>query len=502
VRVGTSCSLYWDPNNTNKNTNPLFANQGAGDFHLKQITAGESSNSPCVNAGSDLASNLGFALYTTRTDGVPDRTTVDMGYHYLAEQPCRFADLRKDGIINFYDLAKLADKWLDEDCNVANSWCGGADLTFYGLVWMDDLSIITGCWMAEDVIAPLPNPSQWAIEPYGVWPSSVKMKAADANDVLWGLPVQYKFECVTGSCHDSNYYDSDGWLDSPDYNDVGLSPDTDYAYRVKTRDIAGNETEWSAIRYATIGADNQPPSPSPMTWATPPEAASSTSVRMVATTATDASGVVEYEFNEPNRGSSGWRSDPCYLDTDLDPNGKYCYSVRARDKYNNTTAWSAEACAGNIGDQIPPAPPPIMVISDVNNVLRDVNTLSGQFMWDPGAFDFDWWHKVIVNVAGITDDSGGPVEIRFICTSDNNFSSNNKIPAELRPIVINPPVPVALGSKGQGWRLTYTGSYIVYDVYTGHAGGTGWTLNWKVCAYDAVPNEACSAVHTIGPSSP
>jgi hypothetical protein len=513
VQVGATCLLNWDP--CNINTNPLFINQIAGDFHLKQILAGESNDSPCVNTGSDLASDVDLATYTTRTDGVPDRSIVDMGYHYPAEQPCRFADLWKDGIINFLDFARIAAAWLEDDCNVSNGWCGGTDLTFDDHVGLEDLVVVTDCWMEADTIAPLPNPSEWAMEPQGVWPSSVKMRAVDANDVLWGLPVEYYFECVSGGGHDSN------WRSDANYTDVNLTSGAEYGYRVKARDKdAHNETEWSVVRYTIVSSDNKAPIPDPMTWAVEPYAVSTTSVAMVATTAIDASGVVYYQFAETNGVTSGWLDDPCYVVTGLDPNTQHCFKVRATDLYNNTTAWSEpNVCLNRLGDNNAPSPAPAIVVppsGSTNNLSGpDANTYSGQFILATDA-NLPWWHKIIVNVTDIVDynSSGpttGPVEIRFICLDDDSLSSEKKIPITYRPIIV--PVPgqgVARGGLAQHWRLTYTGSvggvtgdnFIVYDVDVNRHFGTGRTLRWQVCAYDEAMNHICSSTHTIGPDSP
>jgi len=501
VHIGSTCDPYflWDPAGTNLNRDPLFVNEVTSDFHLQHIGAGQPGTSPCIDAGSDLASILGLApLYSTRTDGVPDWATVDMGYHYPTVEPCRFADLRNDGIINLSDFAIVAAAWLDEDCGIANDWCGGADLTFNSYVAIDDLVIVTDCWLEQDRNAPTPNPSRWAIPPQGVWPSSVTMTAGVAVDGLWGLDVQYYFECVSGDCHSSD------WQDSRTYTDTGLTPDVEYAYRVRARDIAGNVTAPSVIRYAIIGGDAQPPTPNPMTWAVPPEPESATSIVMVATTASDPSGDIEYDFNETTGTGhdSGWRIDPCYVDAGLEPTGLYCYEVRARDKFGNTTGWSNEVCVTNLGDPNPPAPPPVMIIfPDVNNGTADVNTSSVQFLGPDGY----WWHKVIVDVGGITDESGGPIEVRFICLSDNSLSSNNKIPAVDRPIYIGQPVTlgfVAAKGVGPGYRLTYDGDNIVYDVFVNKFGGTGKALNWRGCVYDESLNDACTLVHRIGPPAP
>jgi hypothetical protein len=241
--------------------------------------------------------------------------------------------------------------------------------------------------------------------------------------------------------------------------------------------------------------DTVAPTPDPMTWAVQPHTVSTTSVGMVATPAIDDSGVVYYQFAETNGVSSGWQTDPCYVATGLDPNAQHCYKVRARDKYNNTTGWSEEVCISHIGDVNAPSPAPTIVFSaSVKTVSPDVNTYSGQFLWSP---DYDWWHKVVVDVTGITDDSGGSVEIRFICNDDSSLSSNAKIPAASRPILVGQ--PVTLGSKAQGWRLTYDGSTIVYDVKTDKWGGMGIAHTWTVCAYDVALNAVCSTPHEIGP---
>ncbi|MHC4867164.1 MAG: right-handed parallel beta-helix repeat-containing protein, partial [Planctomycetota bacterium] len=63
---------------------PRFVIGPKGDHYLSQIVAGQGSDSPCVDAGSDLATNLGMDVSTTRTDEVSDVGTVDMGYHYPA----------------------------------------------------------------------------------------------------------------------------------------------------------------------------------------------------------------------------------------------------------------------------------------------------------------------------------------------------------------------------------------------------------------------------------
>ena len=52
---------------------PLFVTGPLGDYYLSQIAAGQGSDSPCVDAGSDTAENLGLDSRTTRTDHGSDR---------------------------------------------------------------------------------------------------------------------------------------------------------------------------------------------------------------------------------------------------------------------------------------------------------------------------------------------------------------------------------------------------------------------------------------------
>jgi hypothetical protein len=73
----------WWGGEGNIDEDPLFVSSPDGDYYLSQIAAGQGSDSPCVNAGSDTAESLGLDDMTTRTDGKPDEGQVDMGFHYV-----------------------------------------------------------------------------------------------------------------------------------------------------------------------------------------------------------------------------------------------------------------------------------------------------------------------------------------------------------------------------------------------------------------------------------
>jgi hypothetical protein len=74
---------------------PLFVSGPGGDYYLSQTSAGQAADSPCLNAGSGPASGVCFVgaegTYcmndrSSRTDGIDDTGTVDIGCHYPGVQ--------------------------------------------------------------------------------------------------------------------------------------------------------------------------------------------------------------------------------------------------------------------------------------------------------------------------------------------------------------------------------------------------------------------------------
>ena len=70
------------PGEGNIDDYPEFVLGPFGYFYLDQTGAGQPADSPCVDAGSDTAEDLGLSELTTRNDSEPDDGTVDMGYHH------------------------------------------------------------------------------------------------------------------------------------------------------------------------------------------------------------------------------------------------------------------------------------------------------------------------------------------------------------------------------------------------------------------------------------
>jgi len=90
-----------------------------------------------------------------------------------------------------------------------------------------------------DEAPPTPDPAEWSITPMTISGSTVVMRAEPGRDPLG--TVEYFFEETAGAPGG----DDSGWIKSPLFRDDGLRAGSQYAYRLKVRDIHGNETGWS-----------------------------------------------------------------------------------------------------------------------------------------------------------------------------------------------------------------------------------------------------------------
>ena len=124
-----------------------------------------------------------------------------------------------------------------------------------------------------------------------------------------------------------------------------------YAWGVNAQMISGvmDNTDMVSVVTSDTAGDTTPPSPDPMTWATAPYATGSSSIAMVASTATDQNGV-QYYFTCTSGGGhdSGWQTGTTYEDTGLLANTSYTYTVKARDlsvSQNETASSSAESAS-------------------------------------------------------------------------------------------------------------------------------------------------------------
>jgi agmatine/peptidylarginine deiminase len=238
-------------------------------------------------------------------------------------------DITGDEQVNLYDLLAIAANWTRTDC-IYPETCDGADIAPVvgdNNVNIVDLAELSKHWAkGVENDPPDPNPMVWEIGPYATGPHSIEMIALTASDEN---DVEYYFNNVTISMHDS------GWQDSTTYKDTGLDAEAEYAYKVKTRDksVRFNESDYSASVVATTQGDVTPPEPAVMVWAATPEALGIDSITMEAMPASDPSDV-EYYFEciDPNGHDSGWQDLSYYTDTGLEADTKYTYRAKARDK--------------------------------------------------------------------------------------------------------------------------------------------------------------------------
>jgi hypothetical protein len=154
----------------NINADPCFVAGPNGNYYLSQIASGQAFDSPCVDAGSDTAANLGMDLFTTRTDDIGDTGIVDMGYHYLPLFPN--PDLNGDSFIDLIDYAILANQWMlrklsfDIAPGTGDGIVNFLDYAIFANGWlnvndMHDLEDFTSQWLLRGAynadIAPPPH---------------------------------------------------------------------------------------------------------------------------------------------------------------------------------------------------------------------------------------------------------------------------------------------------------------------------------------------------------
>lgn len=419
---------YWDPNGSSETGDDFWVD---GDYHLKSEAGRWDPNdkawvtdtvtSPCVDTG-DPALSWAKELW-------PHGRRVNKGVYGASTQASislsdagNIANLNPDpndagDWVDHSDLALFMQKWLSDEVPCRE------DFDASGVVDSADYAILIANWLPEPPAPtpPTPDPLVWAVEPHATSRITIEMSAAPAVSTD-DSSVEYYFHCTTPGGHDS------GWQQSPDYIDTGLAANTTYSYMVKARNVANLvETTYStAVAATTSPEDSEPPIPNPAAWATEPHVSAAASIRMVAATAFDESGVEYYFACTSNPAySSGWQNSPTYQVTSL-PSGTYSFVVRARDKSpnRNTTGDSAEVTLDLSG----PTPDPIQWEVPPAEIWR-------------GGHSFNYWAEM--TAAEATDPSGG-VQYFFQCTNQSGFSSGWQDSRTWQ---------VQIGRSGQGLRF-------------------------------------------------
>jgi parallel beta-helix repeat protein len=404
-------SGYWDSNGTVDRSDDFWVD---GDYHVTSQAGrwnpdlnrwvNDSLTSPCIDAGGlpgDPNSNWTGELW-------PHGRRINIGAYGGTPEASmslsdvgNIADLNPDvsdvnDWVDYEDMLLLTGKWLSNETPVAE------DLNRDGVVDFRDYAILLNNWQPkiQPPMPPEPDPMTWAIEPQATSKTAIAMTAIVATSTDHS-DVEYYFKSNSPGGHDS------GWQAEPNYTDTGLAAGTQYSYMVKARNT-GNlmETAYSNPRVATtFPADTTAPSPNPAAWKTAPYRYSASSVRMVAATASDESGVEYYFACTSNPAySSGWQDSPEYLLTSL-PKGLYSFVTRARDKSpnHNTTGNSVEVTV----DLQPPQPDPLTWESEPAEISH-------------GGGRWDYWAEMTASEAS---DASGGVQYYFECTTTSEFSS-------------------------------------------------------------------------------
>jgi hypothetical protein len=209
----------------NINADPLFVSGPAGNCYLSQVAAGQALQSPCVDAGSDLAVNLGLDDLTTRTDEFRDKGVVDMGYHYpaLLGSP----DINGDWFVNFVDYAFLAGDW--GECELPCGLnCLPGDITKNGCVDTNDLALMVDWWL-YCFVGPASRPKPANNAPL-VDPCTDLSWTAGRNAIYHDLYLGADANAVFEAGHSSPEFM--GTLVDASFDPGVLEPSTTYYWRV------------------------------------------------------------------------------------------------------------------------------------------------------------------------------------------------------------------------------------------------------------------------------
>ncbi len=188
-----------------------------------------------------------------------------------------------------------------------------------------------------------------------------------------------------------------------------------------------NSNTYLKIDY-TPAVDTDPPTPDPLTWSTEPYETTSSSITMIATTASDATPPIQYFFNETTGNSGGsdsiWQSSTTFTDDGLSENTQYGYEVKARD--SNTTPNEGNystPISYEYTDVDPPTDNELTFTYDVTwmnaTVTAPPNPTSGStgsyFNWITGGVTNSGWQTGIYyhNRTGLTENTEYGSQVRY-----------------------------------------------------------------------------------------
>ncbi|BBN82548.1 hypothetical protein PA25_25330 [Pseudoalteromonas sp. A25] len=204
-----------------------------------------------------------------------------------------------------------------------------------------------------DTTAPDPNPMGFVQAPQAVSDTQITMQSIVATDDS-GAVVSYLFSCNqnTSPCVSSN------WQTDVNFTAQGLTPQTEYCFNVKARDISGNTTLASANLCATTLA--APPQPEPPAQPTHLNAVNAQDGTVLLSWQDNSTNELNFEVQRESQHKNGrWQANQsiALLDidsvsyTDASGTGTFRYRVRANNDVANSswTNWVTVSVTGSDG---------------------------------------------------------------------------------------------------------------------------------------------------------
>ena len=146
------------------------------------------------------------------------------------------ADMEMDGKIDFSDFARLADYWLESNCQESYNWCERADIDMSGDVGLSDLLLLANQWLAGTY------PSSYCLDNFddnlmgSIW---TMMAPNEPN--LWLDETNQRLEVrSTGVVDDVALYVPNGWY---------LDTSQDFGIKIRYHNELDSET-WAELLFS------------------------------------------------------------------------------------------------------------------------------------------------------------------------------------------------------------------------------------------------------------
>ena len=256
----------------------------------------------------------------------------------------------------------------------------------------------------------------------------------------------------------------------------------------------------------TVAVDTTPPNPNPMTFSTPPDQASTSSISMVGSFASDIHDPVTFYHDftsSPTLGTggsdSGWVASRSYTDTGLQTNEQYCYRVWARDaaKFPNLTTPSGIQCAytGQAAGSAVVADGITTTSMGVRAAAAPPNLSSGSSgleIVSPTAGTSSGWNQdnLTKNFAGLTPASGykfyararnGDADVGANGTEALFYTLANFPAAGALTSTSGSSISVSLNPNGNGSGAQYLIENTTTGASSGWQSGTTWSSGGLEC---------------------